>query len=88
MKNMKKQSFACNGMVLAITVLTIILFPTFIIGQMETTLAGDSNSSEDWISLFNGKDLSGWDGPLLKIRLAVIRSLSGAVGSCGILSCV
>jgi len=64
MKIMRKKSFFRNGMVLAITVLAIILFPTFITGQMERAFAGDSNSSGDWVSLFNGKDLSGWDGDM------------------------
>ena len=40
-------------------VMTLVfsLFLVFLIGSETTTLAGDG-----WVSIFNGKDLSGWDG--------------------------
>jgi hypothetical protein len=31
-------------------------------GSRQAALAGGSDSSEGWVSLFNGKDLTGWDG--------------------------
>ncbi|MBL7154833.1 MAG: DUF1080 domain-containing protein, partial [Phycisphaerae bacterium] len=33
-----------------------------VIDCQQSAFAGNSDSSEEWISLFNGKDLSGWDG--------------------------
>jgi hypothetical protein len=40
--------------------LVFSLIPTFLICCQTTVLAGDS--SERWVSIFNGKDLTGWDG--------------------------
>ncbi|MFC1635450.1 DUF1080 domain-containing protein [Planctomycetota bacterium] len=45
-----------------VTMLVFSLVLTFLIGYGPTVLAGDSDSSEGWVSLFNGRDLSGWDG--------------------------
>jgi hypothetical protein len=42
--------------------ITFGLFVTFILCWQYTTLAGNSNSSDQWVSLFNGKDLAGWYG--------------------------
>jgi hypothetical protein len=59
----------CSGTVLIIAVLAFSLFTTFatpdwIGGGQQTALAGSSDSSQEWVSLFNGKDLTGWDGDL------------------------
>jgi hypothetical protein len=40
----------------------VMLFAMFMIGAHRTAFAGNSNSSQEWVSLFNGKDLTGWDG--------------------------
>ncbi|UCC98450.1 MAG: DUF1080 domain-containing protein [Phycisphaerales bacterium] len=45
--------------VLAITMLG---FNVFVLGGGQAVRAAHSNSSEGWVSLFNGKDLTGWDG--------------------------
>ncbi len=45
-----------------IVMLSIALFGAPMMCLQQTALAGASGSSEEWISLFNGKDLSGWDG--------------------------
>jgi len=58
MKNNKH--IVCSVTALVITILAFNLFPTFVTGRQQTVLAG--NSSEEWVSVFNGKDLTGWDG--------------------------
>jgi len=40
--------------------LVFSLIPAFLICCQTTALAGDS--SQGWVSIFNGKDLTGWDG--------------------------
>ena len=62
MKNKNNKPFVCSGVVLAVTILAFNSFPAFMFGCWQTALAGDSNSSGQWVSLFNGKDLTGWDG--------------------------
>jgi hypothetical protein len=62
MKNKKNKSIVCGGTVLVVTILAFNLFPAFMIDCHQTALAGNSESSEQWVSPFNGKDLSGWDG--------------------------
>jgi len=42
--------------------IAFILFATFMIVWQQTALGSNSNSSQEWVSLFNGKDLTGWDG--------------------------
>ena len=49
----------CSGTVLVIAALAFNLLTTYIIGWQQTALAGSSNSSQEWVSLFNGKDLTG-----------------------------
>jgi len=34
----------------------------FLAGVSQAALAGNSDPSQGWVSLFNGKDLTGWDG--------------------------
>ena len=62
MKNENNKQIVCRPMLLVVTVLAINLFATFAIGPQRPALAGNSNSSQEWVSLFNGKDLTGWDG--------------------------
>jgi hypothetical protein len=38
------------------------LLPAFLTGFEPTVYAGGSDSSGQWVSIFNGRDLSGWDG--------------------------
>ena len=54
---MKNSNYKYMVMMLAFS-----LVPAFLIGYGATALAGDSDSSEGWTSIFNGRDLSGWDG--------------------------
>ena len=62
MKNRNHKPIVCTGTVLAITILAFNSFATFVIGWQQTALAANMNSSQEWVSLFNGKDLTGWDG--------------------------
>ena len=64
MKNKSNKFIVGSAEVLVITILAINLFGTFMIGCQQPALAGDSDSSREWVSLFNGKDLTGWDGDL------------------------
>jgi len=45
-----------------VIVLAFSLLLVFLIGYETTALGGQPGSSEGWVSIFNGKDLSGWDG--------------------------
>jgi hypothetical protein len=45
-----------------IMMLVFSLALTFLAGYGSTALAGNSDSSDGWVSLFDGKDLTGWDG--------------------------
>ena len=58
-----------------VTMLVFSLVPAFLIGYEPMVLAGDSDSSEGWVSLFNGRDLTGWDGDprLWSVRDGAIR---------------
>ena len=58
-------------MILVVAMLGLSVFPT---GGRQTALASGSDSSEGWVSLFNGKDLTGWDGDtrLWSVRDGVI----------------
>jgi len=58
MTNKKNKPTFRSATVLAAVMLTLNLIPTTIFKCQQSAFAGDS----DWISLFNGKDLSGWDG--------------------------
>jgi hypothetical protein len=62
MKNNNNKSIVCSGMSLVVTMLTFNLFLMSMRNFQQTALAGDSVSSQEWISIFNGKDLTGWDG--------------------------
>ena len=62
MKNKNNKSIVCRPTLLVITILAFNA--TFMIGSQQAALAGNSNSSQEWVSLFNGKDLTGWDGDL------------------------
>ncbi len=50
-----------SRIVLAIAMLG---FNVFLFGGWPAVWAGDSDSAQGWLSLFNGKDLTGWDGDL------------------------
>ncbi len=50
-----------SRMVLVMAMLGLGLFLT---EGRQAAWAGDSDSSEGWVSLFNGKDLTGWEGDL------------------------
>jgi hypothetical protein len=56
-----------------ITILVFGLISAFLIRCDATVLAGDA--SQDWVSIFNGKDLTGWDGDprLWSVKEGVIR---------------
>jgi len=60
MKNKNNKSIVYSGTLFVITILAFNA--TFMIGSQQTALAGNSDSSQEWVSLFNGKDLTGWDG--------------------------
>ena len=62
-----------NKVIIMMLVFSLI---TVFLNRCETTaLAGDSDSSEGWVSIFNGKDLTGWDGDprLWSVKDGVIR---------------
>jgi len=71
----KNNAIVCSGTVLVVTILTLNLFGMSMVGGLQTALAGDSDSSQGWVSLFNGKDLNGWDGDsrLWSVKDGVIR---------------
>jgi hypothetical protein len=56
-----------------ITILVFGLISAFLIRCDATVLAGDA--SQDWVSIFNGKDLTGWDGDprLWSVKDGVVR---------------
>jgi hypothetical protein len=58
-----------------VMMLVFSLIPAFLIGYDATALAGDVDSSEGWVSIFNGKDLTDWDGDprLWSVKDGVIR---------------
>ena len=58
-----------------ILMMVFSIIPAFQTGYETTALAGDSDSSEEWVSIFNGKDLAGWDGDprLWSVKDGVIR---------------
>jgi hypothetical protein len=62
MNNNKNNAICCRGTALIITILAFNLFGMSMVGCQQTALAGDSDSSQEWVSIFNGKDLTGWDG--------------------------
>jgi hypothetical protein len=75
MKNRKNNAIVCSGTVLVVAILAFNLFGMSIVGGQQTALAGDSDSSQGWVSIFNGKDLTGWDGDtrLWSVKDGVIR---------------
>ena len=75
MKNRKNNAIVCSGTVLVAVILAFTLFGMSIVGGQQTALAGDSDSSQEWVSIFNGKDLTGWDGDprLWSVKDGVIR---------------
>jgi len=75
MNSRKNNAIVCGRMVLAITILAFNLFGISIFGGRQTAFAGDSSSSQEWVSIFNGKDLTGWDGDprLWSVKDGVIR---------------
>ncbi|MGB2866033.1 MAG: DUF1080 domain-containing protein [Sedimentisphaerales bacterium] len=75
MKNRNNNTIVCSGTVLVIAILAFNLFGMSMVGGLQTALAGDSDSSQEFVSIFNGKDLTGWDGDprLWSARDGVIR---------------
>ena len=75
MNNKNNNAIVCSGMVLAIAIIAFNLFGMSMVGGLQTALAGDSDSSQEWDSIFNGKDLTGWDGDprLWSVKAGVIR---------------
>ena len=75
MKNRNNNTIICSRMVLVIAILAFNLLGMSMVGGLQTALAGDSDSSQEWVSIFNGKDLTGWDGNprLWSARDGVIR---------------
>ncbi len=61
MKNKNSKLTVFGWTVLLIKILGLILFLALMNGWQQTALAG-TNSSQEWVSLFNGKDLTNWDG--------------------------
>jgi len=61
MKSGNKNAIFCNTMLLVGTILALNMFGMPMVGQ-PAVLAGDSNSSQGWTSIFNGKGLPlpGW----------------------------
>jgi len=54
---MKNSNNKCIVIMLAFSLLLV-----FLIGYGPTARAGDSDSSGEWVSIFNGRNLSSWDG--------------------------
>jgi len=75
MNSRKNNAIVCSRTVLVIAILAFNLFGMSMVGGRQTALAGDSDSSQEWISVFNGKDLTGWDGDqrLWSVKDGVIR---------------
>jgi hypothetical protein len=72
MKDKSNKPAICGGMVPVIAMLGLSLF---VPGGPQAALAGDSDSSGGWVTLFNGKDLTGWEGDprLWSVKEGVIR---------------
>ncbi|MFH1718165.1 MAG: DUF1080 domain-containing protein [Planctomycetota bacterium] len=62
MNSKNNNAIVCSRVVLFAAILALNLFGLSMVGGTQAALAGDSDSSQGWVSLFNGKDLSGWDG--------------------------
>ena len=56
MKSRNNNAIVFSVTFLAITVMAFNLF------SQSVAIAGNSDSSQGWVSVFNGKDLTGWDG--------------------------
>jgi hypothetical protein len=62
-----------NKFIAPILVVSLVLVFLFVCESV--VFAGDSSSSQGWVSIFNGKDLTGWDGDprLWLVKDSVIR---------------
>ncbi len=62
-----------NKFIAPILVVSLVLVFLFVCES--AVFAGDSSSSQGWVSIFNGRDLTGWDGDprLWSVRDGVIR---------------
>ncbi len=47
---------------LTIAMMIVGLSAMLVVGVQQTARAGNAASSDGWVSLFNGRDLTGWDG--------------------------
>ena len=45
-------------------IVVLSLFAMLVAGVQQTAFAGSASASDGWVPLFNGKDLTGWDGDL------------------------
>ncbi len=43
-------------------IVVLSLFVVLVAGVQQEALAGNANASDGWVPLFNGKDLTGWEG--------------------------
>jgi hypothetical protein len=62
MNSKNNNAIVRSGTLLVVMMLAFNLFGMSMVGGLQVALAGDSDSSQEWVSIFNGKDLTGWDG--------------------------
>ena len=43
-------------------IVVLSLFVMLVAGVQQAAFAGNASASDGWVPLFNGKDLTGWDG--------------------------
>jgi hypothetical protein len=60
----KEDRIVCHGILVIVAFVIFNSLATFLADYQQTVLAGNSDSPEEWVSLFNGRDLAGWDGDL------------------------
>jgi len=75
MKSRNNKVIFRSGKLLVFAILAVNLFGMSMVGGLQAALAGDSDSLQGWVSIFNGKDLTGWDGDqrLWSVKDGVIR---------------
>ncbi len=62
MKNPKSDSIGGRRASVVAPIVVFSLPAVLMVGSQQPARAGDSDSSEGWVSIFNGTDLTGWDG--------------------------
>src|SRR4030042_611505 len=80
LKRRTERKFTFYNRTVVVTIVVFNVFPALMIGGRQTALAGNSEVSQQWISPFNGKDLTGWDGDprLWSVQDGVIRGQTTA----------